>query len=83
MKTFPSMVRAQEIFENIVKAAPFSKWAPLAQFYAGQAHGEAEAAGGGDRGIRGGDLAVSDGPGGGGRAVPDRVRVPGGIADGV
>jgi len=37
VKTFPSMVRAQEIFENIVKTAPFSKWAPLAQFYAGQA----------------------------------------------
>jgi outer membrane protein assembly factor BamD len=36
-KAFPSMVRAQEIFENIVKTAPFSKWAPLAQFYAGQA----------------------------------------------
>ena len=37
VKTFPSMVRAQQIFENIVKTAPFSKWAPLAQFYAGQA----------------------------------------------
>ena len=37
VKAFPSMVRAQEIFENIVKVAPFSKWAPLAQFYAGQA----------------------------------------------
>jgi outer membrane protein assembly factor BamD len=37
VKTFPSMVRAQQIFEGIVKAAPFSKWAPLAQFYAGQA----------------------------------------------
>jgi len=37
VKAFPSMVRAQEIFENIVKTAPFSKWAPLAQFYAGQA----------------------------------------------
>jgi outer membrane protein assembly factor BamD len=37
VKTFPSMVRAQQIFENIVKVAPFSKWAPLAQFYAGQA----------------------------------------------
>jgi outer membrane protein assembly factor BamD len=37
VKMFPSMVRAQEIFENIVKIAPFSKWAPLAQFYAGQA----------------------------------------------
>jgi outer membrane protein assembly factor BamD len=37
VKTFPSMVRAQQIFENLVKTAPFSKWAPLAQFYAGQA----------------------------------------------
>jgi len=37
VKTFSSMARAQQIFENIVKAAPFSKWAPLAQFYAGQA----------------------------------------------
>ncbi len=37
VKTFPSMARAQQIFENIVKVAPFSKWAPLAQFYAGQA----------------------------------------------
>jgi outer membrane protein assembly factor BamD len=37
VKTFSSMARAQQIFENIVKTAPFSKWAPLAQFYAGQA----------------------------------------------
>ncbi len=37
VKAFPSMARAQQIFENIVKIAPFSKWAPLAQFYAGQA----------------------------------------------
>jgi outer membrane protein assembly factor BamD len=37
VKAFPSMARAQQIFENIVKVAPFSKWAPLAQFYAGQA----------------------------------------------
>jgi outer membrane protein assembly factor BamD len=37
VKTFPSMVRAQEIFEDIVKTAPFSKWAPLAQFYVVQA----------------------------------------------
>ena len=37
VKTFPSMARAQQIFEGIVKTAPFSKWAPLAQFYAGQA----------------------------------------------
>jgi outer membrane protein assembly factor BamD len=36
VKTFPSMARAQQIFENIVKTAPFSKWAPLAEFYAGQ-----------------------------------------------
>jgi outer membrane protein assembly factor BamD len=36
VKAFPSMTRAQQIFESIVKAAPFSKWAPLAQFYAGQ-----------------------------------------------
>jgi outer membrane protein assembly factor BamD len=33
----PSMARAQEMFEGIVKRAPFSKWAPLAQFNAGQA----------------------------------------------
>jgi outer membrane protein assembly factor BamD len=37
IKAFPSMARAQQIFENIVKTAPFSKWAPLAQYYAGQA----------------------------------------------
>jgi len=37
LKTFPSMARAQQIFENIVKTAPYSKWAPLAEFYAGQA----------------------------------------------
>jgi outer membrane protein assembly factor BamD len=37
VKTFASMNRAQQIFEGIVKAAPFGKWAPLAQFYAGQA----------------------------------------------
>lgn len=37
VKTFPSMVRAQQIFQSIVKTAPFSKWAPLAQFYTGQA----------------------------------------------
>ena len=36
VKTFPSMVRAQQIFEGIVATAPYSKWAPLAQFYAGQ-----------------------------------------------
>ncbi len=32
-----SMEKAQEMFEGIVKNAPFSKWAPLAQFNAGQA----------------------------------------------
>jgi outer membrane protein assembly factor BamD len=32
-----SMGRAQEMFEGIVKRAPFSKWAPLAQFNLGQA----------------------------------------------
>jgi len=37
VKMFPSMARAQQIFEGIVKTAPFSKWAPLAQFFAGQA----------------------------------------------
>ncbi|HEX4085579.1 MAG TPA: outer membrane protein assembly factor BamD [Chthoniobacteraceae bacterium] len=37
VKAFPSMARAQQVFENIVKVAPFSKWAPLAQFYVGQA----------------------------------------------
>ncbi len=31
------MPRAQAMFESIVKKAPFSKWAPLAQFNAGQA----------------------------------------------
>ena len=37
VKTFSSMARAQQIFESIVREAPFSKYAPLAQFYAGQA----------------------------------------------
>ena len=32
-----SMEKAQEMFEGIVKNAPFSKWAPLAQFDVGQA----------------------------------------------
>ncbi|HEV7868561.1 MAG TPA: outer membrane protein assembly factor BamD [Chthoniobacteraceae bacterium] len=32
-----SMTRAQEMFEGILKRAPFSKWAPLAQFNVGQA----------------------------------------------
>ncbi|HEX8311388.1 MAG TPA: outer membrane protein assembly factor BamD [Chthoniobacteraceae bacterium] len=34
----PSMARAQEMFEGIVKRAPYSKWAPLAQFNIGQAN---------------------------------------------
>ncbi len=33
----PSMSRAQEMFESIVKKAPFSRWAPIAQFNIGQA----------------------------------------------
>jgi outer membrane protein assembly factor BamD len=33
-----SMTRAQEMFEGILKRAPFSKWAPLAQFNLGQCH---------------------------------------------
>jgi len=37
LKTFPSMQRAQEMFESILKNAPFSKIASLAQFYVGQA----------------------------------------------
>ncbi len=32
-----SMEKAQEMFDGIVKNAPFSKWAPLAQFDSGQA----------------------------------------------
>lgn len=32
-----SMDRAQQMFDGIVKKAPFSKWAPLAQFNIGQA----------------------------------------------
>ncbi len=32
-----SMSRAQEMFEAIVKKAPFSRWAPIAQFNIGQA----------------------------------------------
>lgn len=32
-----SMSRAQEMFEGILKRAPFSRWAPLAQFNLGQA----------------------------------------------
>jgi outer membrane protein assembly factor BamD len=37
VKTLPSMGRAQEMFESIIKNAPFSKLAPLAQFNIGQA----------------------------------------------
>lgn len=35
--TLPSMTRAQEIFEEIVKNAPYSKYAPLSQFNIGLA----------------------------------------------
>lgn len=38
MKTFPSMERAQKMFEEIIKNAPYSKYAPLAQFDIGMAH---------------------------------------------
>lgn len=50
VKLAPSMDRAKEMFDGIVKRAPFSKWAPLAQFNIGQAlekqgkYGEAIAA---------------------------------------
>ena len=37
MKTFSSMERAQEMFQEIVKNAPYSKFAGLAQFNIGQA----------------------------------------------
>ncbi|MEO8353594.1 MAG: outer membrane protein assembly factor BamD, partial [Chthoniobacteraceae bacterium] len=37
IKFAPSMERAREMFEGIVKRAPFSRWAPLAQFNIGQA----------------------------------------------
>ena len=37
MKTFPSMERAQKMFEEIIKTAPYSKQAPLAQFNLGMA----------------------------------------------
>ncbi|MCX6968145.1 MAG: outer membrane protein assembly factor BamD [Verrucomicrobia bacterium] len=37
MKTFGSMERAQKMFEEIVKSAPYSKEAPLAQFNIGMA----------------------------------------------
>ena len=36
VKTTASMERAQAMFEGIVKSAPFSKWAPLAQFNVGE-----------------------------------------------
>ncbi len=35
--TFPSMQRAQTMFESIVATAPYSQWAPRAQFSIGQA----------------------------------------------
>lgn len=37
VKTFSSMERAQKMFEEIVKNAPYSKYAPLCQFDVGQA----------------------------------------------
>ena len=37
VKTFPSMQRAQEMFEAILKDAPYSTWAALAQFNVGLA----------------------------------------------
>ncbi|MEQ1860212.1 MAG: outer membrane protein assembly factor BamD [Chthoniobacteraceae bacterium] len=37
VKIASSMERAQQMFEGIVRRAPFSKWAPLSQFNAGQA----------------------------------------------
>lgn len=37
VKTFSSMERAQKMFEEIVKNAPYSKYAPLAQFNIGMA----------------------------------------------
>ncbi len=36
VKTFSSMTRAQEMFEEIVKNAPFSKFAPMSQFNIGR-----------------------------------------------
>lgn len=36
-KIASSMERAQQMFDGIIRRAPFSKWAPLAQFNAGQA----------------------------------------------
>lgn len=37
VKTFSSMERAQKMFEEIVKSAPYSKFAPLSQFNIGMA----------------------------------------------
>ncbi len=37
MPTLPSMAKAQEMFEQVIKNAPFTQWAPLAQFGMGQA----------------------------------------------
>jgi len=38
IKTFSSMDKARKMFEEIVKNAPYSKFAPLAQFNIGMAH---------------------------------------------
>lgn len=37
VKTFPSMARTQKMFESIVENAAYSKYAPLSQYYVGQA----------------------------------------------
>lgn len=37
IKTFPSMTRTQKMFEDIIETAAYSKYAPLSQFYVGQA----------------------------------------------
>ncbi len=37
LPTLPSMAKAQEMFEQVLKNAPFTQWAPLAQFGLGQA----------------------------------------------
>ena len=37
IKTLPSMTRTQKMFETIVEYASYSKYAPLSQFYIGQA----------------------------------------------
>jgi outer membrane protein assembly factor BamD len=37
VKTLPSMERTQKMFEEIIKNAPFSRWAALSQFNIGQA----------------------------------------------